>query len=259
MRVFDHYAAYYDLLYEGKDYAAETQYIVRHLLQFGADARQILEFGCGTGAHAAELARAGYHVKGVDRSESMLRSAQARRQSLPGEQQSRLEFVHGDATKVRMGRKFDAVIALFHVMSYQTANSDLLAAFTTAAQHLGPGGMFLFDFWYGPAVLTQRPETRVRNLESDSVRITRIAQSELHENSDSVDVNFTMLAEEKATGALRRFAELHVMRYFFLPEIDHFLERVGMQRLCAKQWMSDEELSRNSWSGFVLARKIRSA
>ena len=38
------------------------------------------------------------------------------------------------------------MISLFHVMSYQTTNADLLAVFATAAAHLRPGGLFLFRF-----------------------------------------------------------------------------------------------------------------
>ena len=41
-------------------------------------------------------------------------------------------------------------IALFHVISYQTGNDDLLAAFGAAADHLRPGGVFLFDVGTAP-------------------------------------------------------------------------------------------------------------
>lgn len=257
MTVFDHYASYYDLFYAGKDYGAEARYVTRHLQELGPGVRQILELGCGTGAHAAELVHAGYGVTGVDLSERMLARANGRRDALEAAERAKLEFVHGDARSLRLGRTFDAIISLFHVMSYQSSNSDLLAAFSTAARHLSPGGLFLFDFWYGPAVLTQRPETRAHDLENSDIRVTRIARPRLRDDANSVDVGFTVLIEDRATGTLKRLEEMHVMRYLFLPEIDYLLERAGMRRECAKEWMTDNAPSVASWSGFVVARRMK--
>ena len=70
-----------------------------------------------------------------------------------------LTFTTGDIRDIRLNQRFDVVIALFHVISYQTTNDDVTAAFQTARQHLNPGGIFIFDVWYGPAVLTERPRS----------------------------------------------------------------------------------------------------
>ena len=42
------------------------------------------------------------------------------------------------------------MISLFHVMSYQTDNNDILSAFQSARNALNIGGIFIFDVWYGP-------------------------------------------------------------------------------------------------------------
>ena len=65
--------------------------------------------------------------------------------------------MEGDIREIRLNKRFDTVIALFHVISYQTTNEDVTAAFETARQHLNSGGIFIFDISYGPAVLTERP------------------------------------------------------------------------------------------------------
>lgn len=257
MTVFDHYASYYDLFYEQKDYRAEAAYVCRHLRQHAPAARCVFELGCGTGGHAAGLVDGGYRITGVDLSDVMLARAERRRSSWSPDRQAVVRFIKGDARTVRVGEAFDAIVSLFHVVSYQTSNADLEAMFRTAADHLAPDGVFAFDFWYGPAVLSERPETRARNMENEHVRVTRIARSRLRENENLVDVNFEVLVEEKSGGRLQRIEELHVMRYLFLPEIDAVLERVGMHRLCAKKWLTDEEPSVGSWSGFVVAAKTR--
>jgi hypothetical protein len=148
------------------------------------------------------------------------------------------------------------VISLFHVVSYQQTNDDLARTLATAAAHLPAGGVFLFDFWYGPAVLTQRPETRVKELEDEAVRITRIARSRVRDNEDLVEVQYRILVEEKDSGRMRWLDETHVMRYLFLPEIDAFLASAGMRRVEAKAWQSDEPPSTQSWSAVVVAQKI---
>lgn len=253
--VFDAYARYYDLLYRDKDYSGEAGFVTTRLRHHAPDAKRILELGCGTGAHAEHLARAGYGVHGLDMSEAMIAGANARKAALPPELADRLSFACGDARMARIGETYDAVVSLFHVMSYQTTNEDLHAAFATAASHLAPGGTFLFDFWYGPAVLTQRPETRIRRLQDGETKVLRLAESKLEENHDRVDVTYTVIVEDLRNGARQEIVEVHRMRYLFLPEIDLLLNAAGLERIESGEWMTDSACSISSWAAFVLARK----
>lgn len=253
-RVFDVYARYYDLLYRDKDYAAEAEYVVSLIRKHAPQAKRILELGCGTGAHAEQLARMGYIIHGVDLSEAMLARARARKASLPPEVAARLSFDLGDVRTVRTGGIYDAVISLFHVMSYQTTNADLEAAFRTAATHLEPGGLFLFDFWYGPAVLLQKPEVRLKRLEDDEIKVTRIAEPVLRVNENVVDVNYTVFIELKATGEVEHICETHRMRYLFLPELSYLADPESWTDLTSLGWMRLDKLRQDDWAGIAFAK-----
>ncbi len=251
--VFDAYARYYDLLYGDKDYAAEAKYVATHIRKQLPNAKTILELGCGTGAHAAYLARLGFKVHGVDVSASMLARAESRKVSLPTEEAARLIFSYGDVRTVKTGRTYDAVISLFHVMSYQSSNADLEAAFKTAAAHLTAGGLFLFDFWYGPAVLTQKPEVRVKRLSDSRIKVTRVAEPVMEADVNAVDVNYSVFIEENETGRVEQIHETHRMRYLFLPEIEKALKECGCQVYQSYAWMTDRHPGTEDWSGFVIA------
>ena len=246
-QVFDTYAHYYDLLYRDKDYAGEAEYVATHIRKQAPQAKRILDLGCGTGAHAEHLARMGYTVHGVDMSEAMLARAEARKANLPPEVAARLSFCLGDVRTVRTGETYDAVISLFHVMSYQTTNDDLQAAFTTAKVHLNPGGLFLFDCWYGPAVLTDPPVVRVKRLEDDEIEVLRIAEPVMHCNENVVDVNYQVMITEKATGKLEQIREKHRMRYLFVPEIYALAQRNELSVALIYEWMSNLKAGCNSW------------
>jgi len=70
--VFDKlYAGTYDALYQDKDYEAECDFLQQVFARYAqAPIRAILDLGCGTGGHALPLARRGYALTGVDRSEA---------------------------------------------------------------------------------------------------------------------------------------------------------------------------------------------
>ena len=124
-QVFERYSEYYDLLYRDKDYEAEADYVARTLRSVSSHARQLLDFGSGTGRHGRLLARRGFDVFGVERSESMVTAA---RSAPPLPSQSgggSFDCVKGDIKTIELGSVFDAVVSLFHVVSYQTRNSDL--------------------------------------------------------------------------------------------------------------------------------------
>ncbi|MGL5807353.1 MAG: class I SAM-dependent DNA methyltransferase, partial [Xenococcaceae cyanobacterium] len=187
MSVFANYSRYYNLLYKDKNYRGEAKFVHELLATHAPNAKSILELGCGTGIHATLLAELGYEVYGVDLSEGMLEQAQQNLNSLSPELSSRLQFSQGDVRNVRVDRTFDVAISLFHVISYQTSNKDLEDAIITAKTHLKPGGIFLFDCWYGPTVLSDRPAVRVKRLEDEEIIVTRVAEPVMYANDNLVD------------------------------------------------------------------------
>jgi SAM-dependent methyltransferase len=251
---FGSYSAYYDLLYRDKNYAAEAEFVHRELQRVRPGTRSILEFGCGTAAHAEQLVRRGYSVEGIDQSAGMLAAARSRRDSLPEHLAAELGLTESRIADVDLGRQFDAVIALFHVLSYQTDNESLLAAIRAARAHLRPGGVLLFDCWYGPAVLTERPAVRVKRLSDDSVEVTRIAEPTLLANENVVEVQYRIFVRQKTDLRVEELTEEHRMRYFFVPELAYLLESNGFSFDGAFEWMTGTELGVNSWNAYVLAR-----
>ena len=253
--VFQDYARFYDLLNSGKDYAGETAYVRQALVEYGTGISTVLDMGCGTGRHARELAKSGFTVHGVDRSPDMVCEAAEHAAGLEPEVAARLSFDTGDVREYRANRSFDAVTALFHVVSYQTTNQALTDTFRTAAAHLENGGLFLFDVWYGPAVLSQRPERRERSCEDDRIHVRRKARPILNTDENIVAVNYEFVVTDRTTMSRRTFKETHTMRYLFTPEIRHLARTSGMELLAAEEWLTGQPPGSETWSVFYVLRK----
>jgi hypothetical protein len=133
---------------------------------------------------------------------------------------------------------------------------DIDSMFQTASDHLTHGGLFLFDFWYGPAVLTQKPEVRVKRLENDTVSVTRIAEPAIQANENVVDVQYTVFVEDKASRRVEQVRETHRMRYLFLPEIDAHLAGSRLRRLSVTEWMTNKDPNLLTWAAFAVAQKV---
>lgn len=249
MSVFGAYSRYYNLLYRDKDYAGEAEHVHGLIQRHLPGAGSVLDLGCGTGRHDLLLAGMGYDVTGVDLSEEMLAVASAH-----APQHSSCSFHRGDIRTVRLDRTFDVVVSLFHVMSYQTGNDDLAAAFATARVHLKPGGIFIFDCWYGPAVLTDRPAVRVKRLEDEAISVTRLAEPAMHPNDSIVDVNYQVFIRDKASGQVEEVRETHQMRYLFRPEIELFARQSGLSIIGASEWMTGREPGFDTWGVCFVAR-----
>jgi SAM-dependent methyltransferase len=252
--IFQLYSGYYNLLYRDKDYQAEAEYVSRALEGGGGRVKDVLEFGSGTGRHGRLLAQRGFNVTGVERSETMASAARKSAQEQTFNNGS-FECVLGDIRTVYLDRVFDAVLSLFHVVSYQTGNDDLLKTFINAARHLRPGGIFLFDVWHGPAVLSDRPSVRIKRVEDSDTRLTRIAEPEIDTNANMVTVRYTVLAESKADEKLITFKEEHLMRYLFPTEIGLLASQAGFEVELSEEFLTGLKPSESTWGVAYLLRK----
>lgn len=253
MTVFGDYAVYYNLLYEDKDYAAESAFVLGLLKKYGKMPKSLLDLGCGTGRHDIHLAANGIAVTGLDISETMLEMG--RREIFAVQSGSGPELVHGDARNARLGRKYDAVISLFHVLSYQNSEHDAIALMQTALEHLNDGGLFMADFWYGPGVLAIGPEKRVKTMKNGIALVKRKATPEMDINRDLVTVHYDISLKNLETGEKRNFSEDHVMRYWFMPELRYLAEQSGFETVAFGTWLEDSSPTCNDWAAWMMFRK----
>lgn len=247
----DLYSQYYDLLNSDKDYGAEVNFVSKLIKENSKNVNTLLDMGCGTGAHAEIFCDKGYKVHGIDLSEDMLKIAETRRIG----KEKNLTFSQSNIQHLDLSKKFDAVVSLFHVMSYQNSNIELIKAFDVAKYHLKNGGIFIFDFWYGPAVLTDLPVTRVKRLVGEKIKVTRLAEPLIHSEANIVDVNFDVFVENLASKEIFEKKELHKMRYFFDTELELICEQVGFDIQQKYEWMSKKKPNLNSWNVVWVLKK----
>ena len=143
MEVFGDYAYYYNAFYGDKNYKEEAATVNSLIKKYNSNCKSLLNLGCGTGRHDVELHKLGYKVHGIDLSSDMIEIAKKN-------ENSNLSFEVSDIRTYKSAEKYDAVISLFHVISYQNSNEDVISAFKVANDALKEkGNIFIFDAWYG--------------------------------------------------------------------------------------------------------------
>ena len=252
------YAETYDWFYSDKDYARECDLLAELFRRCsGREVLSILDLGCGTGGHAFPLADRGYQVLGVDRSADMI--AQAGRKLAALDQpagESALAFLQDDLQTLDLGRRFDAALMMFAVLGYQTSNAEVSAALEAARRHLDPGALLAFDVWYGPAVLAQRPDERLKAVESPQGRVQRTATPELDVRRHLCRVRYR-LRQEEAGGQPQESAEEHIVRYFFPMEIEQFLTGTRFELAHLSNFSDlDAEPTLDTWNVLACAKAI---
>ena len=251
MKPFAHeYADAYDALYADKRYAAECDLVDQVIHRYGVGTvRRILDLGCGTGGHAIPLAARGYDVTGVDRSAEMLRHARAKEEKA----KVSVRWIEADVRSIEIGERFDAVLLMFAVLSYQSSNDDVLATLRTVRRHLRPGGLVVFDVWYGPGVLTDRPADRIKSVTALGGPITRTASAQLDMRRQICCVRYELSAP--TVPPTERVVEEHIMRYFFPMELELFLELADLELLhLSPMEQLDDDPDEGTWAVVVVAR-----
>jgi SAM-dependent methyltransferase len=164
MNNFNAYSKYYDLIYNNKNYSSEVDYVISIFKKYGNSINNVLELGSGTGNHANYFTSKNYNITGIERSQEMVLLSNEKK--ING-----FNSINGDISNTFLDTKFDAVISLFHVISYLTENDSILNCFKITNKHLEVGGLFIFDAWYTPAVLTQQPSNKIKKLKTNLLKL----------------------------------------------------------------------------------------
>jgi SAM-dependent methyltransferase len=246
------YAAAYDALYQAKDYDIECELLERVFSRRDPPVRTVLDLGCGTGNHTVRLAQRGFDVTGVDASPDMLRLARKKVDQVDVE----VRLHQADIRDFALDRQFDAALMMFAVLGYQLGNADVLHCLRAIRRHLRNAGLLVFDVWYGPAVLTQKPGERLRVIRDNGHTVLRTARSSLHTFEHQCAVDFSLWQAEGPAG-MKETPEQHRMRYFFPQELALFLEITGFRMLSLTAFPEIERPpDEDTWNVLVVAEAV---
>ncbi len=255
MKQFGQYAQYYDDMYKNKSYEEETDLIESVFTKFSSiPVKKVLSLGCGTGTYEILMAKRGYEITGVDISAEMLK--QAREKIEAAGFADKIKLVEGDIRSMSFLGSFDATIMMFNIAGYIHTPQDLTAVASSVSSQIPQGGVFLFDAWYGPAVVSDPPLDRTKVVEKDGAKITRVTRGVLDTRNKLVKITFdiTVVKDGKTSNSV---VEEHPMRYWDVEELEQALKAGGLSMVKATAFDNiDMPADQEHWNMQVVSTKI---
>ena len=225
---YGRFARYYDIIYHNLvNYEGDVDFIEAVFRRYRVNPRTILDLGCGTGNHDIPLARRGYQVTGLDQSPAMLSLARKK----TAESRVRVRFVRADMRSFRLVRKFDAVLCMFGAFGYTLPRRDAVRVLRSVRAHIGPSGLFIFEFWQSSAARPAPHQSWV-HIRKPDLEIVRLDESRYDPRTGRLPVEFQFFAL-RGQRLLDRFDELHMIQTYSVPGMRALLRRGGFDVLGA--------------------------
>ena len=239
------YANSYDKIHASKGYSVEASQIINFIQKELPDAKnlKILDFGCGTGAHLAELVTESFELYGYDRNEFMLSVA---KNNFP------LLRLTSDYSSIP--DDLDLVYSIFDVTSYQVTVAELDEFFRLITSKLRVGGLIVIDGWHYLGVKLDPPEARERSFELDGRRVCRRVEPSSEDDFRTTLLQISLINEDTGKSMA---SEVPTMRAFTEEEILRVAKKVHFGNIHfrdGKDWA--KELNPSSWRFMMFAEYL---
>ncbi len=221
MQPYSALARIYDEWMAHLDYDRWADYLCSLMRENGVPpGAAVVDLACGTGLIALRLARRGFRVTGIDRSEEMLTQASrmASREGLS------VNWGMMDMRDFRIHRPADCVVCACDGVNYLTSIPDVDRCFFAVAKALRPGGLFLFDISSRDKLLAM--DRQFYGQETDSAACLWQNRYDPRTRVLAMDLTFFI---EREDGLYERAAETHRQRVHETRELTDALERAGFR------------------------------
>ncbi len=217
---YGRFAWAYDVLSE-RSVASECAHVAAALARRGvAPGARLLDAGCGTGRYAAELARRGYRVTGLDASLELLALARRRPDA------SAVTLVAADLATLPVRSCCQAILCR-GVLNDLVDDTSRRAVFLSFARALTSGGALLLDVREWEATVRRKSREPVHEKTVETVHGTLTFRSVTRLDHDAHALRLAerhvLVADGVTTAAEYDF----VMRCWTRDELDRFLAEAG--------------------------------
>jgi SAM-dependent methyltransferase len=195
----------------GRRTADEVAAVRQLIATRSTGARRVIDFGCGIGRHAGQLAKSGFDVTGVDQSPEMLAIARDR---APG-----VRFVQSDFQTVRVERDFDVAMIMWTTFNYLGCGDEVARFAETAAWHLRDSGILIVDV--ANYELSPRIERYSRAASDERFNVDLAITKCQYEGHNVAEYRYCV--ESKQTGEKRLVVDQEIARIYRAEELEHLL------------------------------------
>ena len=207
-------APYYDELMKPVPYRMWISYYLLLLAYQGCKPKQVLDVCCGTGTMCEMLTDEGLKMSGLDLSAPMIELAVAKAKAKALD----IDYHVADACDFDLGRPFHSALSFFDSLNNILEPERLGQAFQCVADHLEPGGSWIFDlntaFAFEEKLFDQK-DLRIQS----KLRYQWQGDWDADKRVITVDMKFWWKGEE--------FTEVHRQRAYDEGEIRQLLGEAG--------------------------------
>ncbi len=242
-----YYSKYYNIVYKKKDYKSEINYIINILGSRIKSIKSILELGSGTGSHAYYLIKKGFKLTCVEQSKDMISNFKVK--------SKKVKIINKDLKKIRLKKRFDLVLSIFHVINYMIKENDLNSFFKTASFHLKKGGYLLFDTWYYPAVKYDPPK-KIKKIFDDEYLIINRKALPKKLSKKIYKIKYDISIFNKKNLKEMKFSEIHKIRAFDSKELNKISQKYNFKKTDNFAFLKKIHPNKNNWGAVFIYQKL---
>jgi SAM-dependent methyltransferase len=244
----DFVARFYDVVYEKVRSDVDTGYFINKIL--GTKGR-VLEIGVGTGRFFTEALAKGADIYGIDISKSMV---DVLKKKLAPEDHNRVMI--GDAGKMKLGLKFDLILAPFRVFAHVLDTKEQIDFLNNLYDHLNNKGIYIFDLFVPDPKLMAEGIDNLTDFEGEyepgkKVRRTVSSKTDIVNQLLDVTMRFAWDEGNRQVEKAWKFK----MRLFFRYEIEHLVRLSKLTLVNIFGDYNENPLSPSSKEFVIICRK----
>lgn len=186
----------------------------------------LCDIACGEGTFAVGMAKKGWTVTGVDRSQAMLDIAQERARK----QRAKLAVLREDMRAFALPEPVDLVTCWYNSLNYLLTEDDLAGTFRAVSGALGERGWFLFDVYTLHGLETEWADRPWIAVDAEDCFV--VSRTRYEPRSHRAEVTFTGFLRGDPPGDTAqyvRFEERHHHQGYPWETVGKLLDETGFE------------------------------